>query len=148
MEDRVIRLQQRTRAESAPPRRKVSRSDLSGWLDRHPPSCINVADSCRYGRHCERIVENRLFDMFADDRDVFRAAVRSGKPRHEALIELRNSLMRLPEVRELLADTSISRRSILTGVHRRAAMAAWQVCFPTPARRPLCGAPDASRCAA
>jgi len=146
--DRVITLEQSRRAQAPPPRQKVSSKDLVHYLDRHLPSGINVADSCRYGRHCDRIVENRLFDMFADDRDVFRSAVRSGKPRHQALIELRDSLMRLPEVRELLADTSVSRRSIVKGVHERAAMAAWKVCFPMPARRPLCGAPDASRCAA
>ncbi len=147
MEDRVIRLHPPVRAASAPPSdRKVSIRDLTNWLNRHAPRDFDPT-SCRCGG-CDHFVENRLFDMFADDRDVFRAAVRSGKPRHKALIALRDSLMRLPEVRELLSDTAISRRSILTGVHRRAASAAWQVCFPAPDRRRLCGAPDASRCAA
>jgi hypothetical protein len=130
------------RAETAPERRRVSIPDLIRYLDRHLPRGIDAsaADSCRYGGHCDRIVERELFDMFANDRTVFQAAVCSGKSRYQALIELRDSLMRLPEVRELLSDLSISRSSIIKGVHQRASEASWRVCFDTPApSRPQCG---------
>ena len=128
MEDRVITLQERRRAETAPPRRNVSIGDLIGLLDRHPVREAIELTPCRCGE-CDWRVERRLFDLFADDDGLFQTALRSEKSRREALFELRDALMQRHEVRSMLADPSLSRRSIITGVHKRAATAAWLSCF-------------------
>ncbi len=135
----VITLAESKRAETATPRREVSVEDLVDLLDRRPPRELADLTPCRCGE-CDREVERQLFDFFADDHVVFQSALRSGKSRREALFVLRDKLMQLREVRSMLADPNLSRRSILAGINKRAAKAAWFSCFEAPPRRrPQCG---------
>jgi hypothetical protein len=125
------------RAETAPVQRKVSVEDLVCLQDRHPPSGI-VPTKCLCGR-CDRTVEYWLEDIFALDFQVFEQAIRSGRSRREALFLLRDAILKTAEVRDLLSDSAISRRSIIAGVHKRTASVAWRITFEQRPKRPQCG---------
>jgi hypothetical protein len=137
-----FKLPEPKRAPASPqPPKKISRADLITLLDQHPPSgaAFKRMKACECGR-CDGIVRRGLFDLFATDFEVFQRALESGQSRKESLLVLRDRLLRLPETIALLANTEISRRSILVGVNQRAAEAAWRVCFPPPELvRPRCG---------
>jgi hypothetical protein len=128
----VITLSKSPRAEAARPCRV---EDLERWLSRWPPRELAELTPCKCGG-CEMTVRLRLGSRGAYDHRVFLIAVRSGKSNREALLELRDTLLQLLEVRELLSDISISRQSIIAGVNRRTASAAWWATFGGFGSRP------------
>ena len=139
MEETIARL---SRDNPSPPTRKVTVADLVALLDHRPPRGINLDDKCECG-HCSDTVARELEeDLFADDAEVFEKAMRSGRSRREALLVLRDHLLRLPQARALLADRGVSRRSIVAGANARAASVALRICFPKPPpQQPRCGSP-------